>query len=143
MNESMTTEPRVRLGPSTLHLLGRHQMASVVATALDFGTMTVLVELGVLSPAFATLAGAMFGAVVNFLLGRRIFRATSRSATPQAFRYAMVSTASAAFNATGVYVLHQHLGAQYLLARVCVSVVVSILWNFPLQRHFVFGASKT
>ncbi|WP_394847745.1 GtrA family protein [Pendulispora brunnea] len=118
-------------------------MASVVATALDFGTMTVLVELGVLSPAIATLVGALFGAIVNFLLGRRIFRATSRSAAPQAARYAVVSAASAAFNSLGVYVLHHALGVQYLLARVCVSIVVSILWNFPLQRHFVFGAPKT
>ncbi|WP_394822568.1 GtrA family protein [Pendulispora albinea] len=142
MNRTM--EARTRPGPSTLHLLGRHQMASIVATAIDFGTMTVLVELGVLSPAIATLVGAAFGAVVNFLLGRRIFRATGGSAAPQAVRYALVSSASAGFNSLGVFVLHHQAGLQYLLARVAVSILVSILWNFPLHRHFVFrdrGAS--
>jgi len=135
---------RARAVPSTWHLLGRHQMASIVATGLDFGTMTVLVELGVLSPEIATLAGASFGAVVNFLLGRRIFRATGGSAAPQAARYAVVSAASAGFNSLGVYLLHHHVGVQYLLARVVVSILVSLLWNFPLHRHFVFrdrGAS--
>jgi len=113
-------------------------MASVVATGLDFGTMTVLVELGVLGPALATLVGASFGAVVNFLLGRRIFRATGASAAPQALRYAVVSAASAAFNSLGVYVLHHRADVQYLVARVAVAILVSIFWNFPLHRRFVF-----
>lgn len=113
-------------------------MASVVTTGIDFGTMTALVQLHLLPPALATLAGACLGAVVNFLMGRQVFRAGRSSAGPQAVRYAMVSAASAGFNALGVYALHDRAHVQYQLARAFVAVVVSLLWNFPLQRSFVF-----
>ena len=41
-------------------------------------------------------------------------------------------------NALGEWLVHDRLGVQYLLSRALVAVVVSLAWNFPLQRHFVF-----
>jgi len=86
-----------------------------------------------------TALGASAGGVTNFLLGRRwIFRAHESAAGPQALRYALVSAASAGWNALGEWLVHDRLGVQYLLARALVAFVVSLAWNFPLQRHFVF-----
>ncbi len=119
--------------------LGRHQVASLISTAVDFGTMVLMVELLHRSAVLGTITGATCGALTNFQLGRHwTFQADQGHVAPQAFRYALVSAASAALNALGEYGLHDRLGVQYFAARAVVAVAVSLLWNFPLQRHFVF-----
>lgn len=125
---------------SALRLLGRHQIASLVATAADFCAMIALVELARCSPVLAAALGATVGAVVNFVINRRwVFRAESGELARQARRYALVSLASAAWNALGEHLLVSAVGLHYLLARVLVSAAVSLGWNFPMQRHWVFA----
>lgn len=120
-------------------LLGRHQAASFAATAADFGAMVSLVELAGLSPVVAAAAGALVGAGLNFYLNRRwVFRVEHEPAAGQALRYALVSAASAGWNALGEHLLFRVLGLHYVIARVLVSVTVGLGWNFPLQRGWVF-----
>jgi putative flippase GtrA len=119
----------------------RHQTGSLVATVVDYSVMIALVSLGGAPPAVGTAAGAASGGAVNFLLGRRwIFRATGHKTAPQAVRYIIVSLGSLLLNTAGVYALAELLRVQYVAARVMVSVAVSLLWNYPLQRTFVFRA---
>ena len=107
---------------------------------VDFSTMTILVELGHLPPVAATVLGAAAGGVTNFVLGRRwIFRAHEHHVGPQALRYAMVSAASAGLNAVGEQIVYGFLGLQYIVARAVVAIVVSLVWNYPMQRSFVFA----
>lgn len=122
----------------------RHQAGSMVATAADYSVMIALVSLAGAPPALGTAAGAACGGVVNFLLGRRwIFRATQNRSAPQAFRYALVSVGSLLLNTAGVQALTGPLHVHYVAVRVVVSLAVSLLWNFPMQRSFVFGTSRT
>lgn len=124
-------------------MLGRHQIASIISTAVDFGTMILAVELLGRSAVVATLAGALCGAITNFQLGRHwTFEARHEGAATQAVRYAIISGASAGLNALGEYGAHNVLGLNYLAARGIVAVAVSLLWNFPMQRYFVFRDSK-
>ena len=79
------------------------------------------------------------GAVTYFLLGRAwIFRRQSGHWAAQAARYALVSAASAGLNTLGEHLVHDVARLQYLLARGLVALVVSLVWNFPMQRRFVF-----
>src|ERR1700722_1196213 len=96
MRSARSGDPR---GTGTWRTLGRHQLGSAVATALDFATMIVLVERFGVSPMAGTAVGASIGAVTSFLLGRVwIFRRHAGHWAFQAARYAMVSAASAALN---------------------------------------------
>ncbi len=125
-------------------VLGRHQIASIISTAVDFATMILAVELLGRSAVGATFFGATCGAITNFQLGRHwIFEARHEGAAPQAARYAIVSGASAGLNALGEYGAHDVLGLNYLAARALVAVAVSLLWNFPMQRYFVFRQSQS
>jgi putative flippase GtrA len=123
-----------------LRSLGKHQTAALIATVVDFAVMIALVEGHVLSAAPATALGASSGAVTNFVLGRRWIFPDSASARMrgQAFRYAIVSAASLGLNTVGVFLLTRPSGAPYIVARVATAVAVSLLWNFPLHRRFVF-----
>jgi putative flippase GtrA len=121
---------------ATWRTLLRHQLGALGATALDYALMILAVERLGLTPPAATAIGAMAGAVANFLLGRTwIFHAGRGVWAAQAARYALVSGASAGWNALGVLLLHD---VPYVWARVAVSIAVSVLWNFPAQRRFVF-----
>ena len=125
---------------STWSLLLKHQASSLVATVVDFGTMIAMHELVHLSPAWSTVVGASCGAASNFTLGRHwTFRATADRAYAQAWKYAIVSATSLALNALGEHLLAERLHVQYVVARLGVAVAVSVLWNFPLQRAFVFA----
>lgn len=124
---------------ATLRTIGRHQAGAIVATVVDFGAMVLLVETHLLSPVVATACGASLGAATNFAVGRTwIFRAQQGTLGAQAARYAVVSAASAALNAIGEYLVHGVGHLQYVAARALVAVAVSLLWNFPMQRRFVF-----
>lgn len=122
--------------------LVRHQVASLIATSVDFSLMILLVEVARVAPSAAALAGAGTGAVVNFALNRRHTFPGAREGTPsgQAVRYALVSSASAVLNAAGEHVGTRWLGLPYVLTRVAVSLIVGLGWNYPLHRGFVFAA---
>ena len=122
-------------------LLTRHLVASFLATAVDFSLMMLLVELAGLAAPLATLAGAGLGAITNFSLGRTwVYRAAgARPPAEQAMRYAAVSAASAGLNALGEHLILAWAGAHYAVARVVVSLAVSIFWGYPMQRYMVFA----
>ena len=125
-------------------LLGRHQLGALVTTAVDFTAMIAMVQLAHARPVVGTVVGAATGAVTNYTLGRYwIFdrRDTlTGHAHFQALRYAIVSASSLGWNAAGVWLLAEHAGLQYVLARIVVAACVSLLWNFPMHRRFVFQA---
>jgi hypothetical protein len=41
-----------------------------------------------------------------------------------------------------VHAFAGHVHVSYVALRVAVSLAMSVLWNFPMQRTFVFGANK-
>jgi putative flippase GtrA len=87
----------------------------------------------------AVACGAVAGAVSNFYLNRHwSFKATHVDAHQQALKYALVSTGSLCLNTGGVYMVTEHLHVHYAISVVIVSLLVGFLFNFPLQRGFVF-----
>jgi putative flippase GtrA len=123
--------------------LYRHQLGAVAATAVDYTVMIAFVSGLGAAAALGTAVGAASGGVVNFTLGRRwIFRRADADAGPQARRYAMVSLGSLLLNTFGVHALSGVLQYPYVAARLAVSFAVSLLWNFPMQRRFVFGGTS-
>jgi putative flippase GtrA len=124
--------------------IAKHQAGALASTTVDFGVMIAVVQGVGLSPVTGTVAGAALGAGFNFTLGRRwIFRtgdpARMRS---QVLRYGIVSVASLLLNALGEFVVHDRLRVQYVAARLVVAVLVSVAWNYPLHRAWVFAPSR-
>jgi phosphatidylglycerophosphate synthase/putative flippase GtrA len=125
--------------PSLLVSLRRSQIASLSATVVDFASLIFLVEFGRVWYVAATAAGALFGAIVNFMLGRHwTFMANHEAVRGQAIRYAGVAAISLALNSVGVYLLTEYLGIHYAMSKVITAFLVGLLFNFPLHRRFVF-----
>jgi putative flippase GtrA len=129
--------------PSGWRQLARHHLASIVATAADYLVMVLGVEVARLGAVTATAFGASAGAIVNFIMGRRLtYMTADLPATHQVWRYGLVSLASLALNTGGEYFFHVVLSIEYLLARLITSVIVSNAWNYPMQRYFVFARPR-
>ena len=123
----------------TWRTLARHQLGAALAALVDFGAMVFAVRGAGWTPVEGTALGASLGGVANFTLGRAwIFRRREGALPSQAVRYAAVSAASAGWNTLGEHLVHDAALVPYVSARLLVSVAVSLLWNFPVQRWFVF-----
>jgi phosphatidylglycerophosphate synthase/putative flippase GtrA len=117
----------------------RAWVASVVATIVDYGAFTLLVEGAAVYTGTSRALGALLGAITNFTLNKLWTFKTQR--TPfwvEAPRYTAISLTSLLLNTGGVVLLTEGLRWNPLLAAALVGVVVSLCWNLPLHRHFVF-----
>jgi putative flippase GtrA len=122
---------------------GRHHISSLIATGVDFLAMIGSVELLRLSPVTGTVIGAAIGGVTNFLLGRHFtFRSEAENVSGQALRYGLVSAASLGLNALGEHLFISFIPSRYVLGRILVATTVNNLWNYPMQRFFVFAERK-
>jgi putative flippase GtrA len=141
--DAASSVPRAGVGArrttSAIKLLGKHQLASIVATVVDYSVMIAMVSVLGLTAVEGTVIGASTGAITNFTMGRHFtFRATRGNARSQLVRYLLVSAASLGWNALGEHLLANLLGIQYILARLITGTLVGFIWNFPMQRYFVF-----
>lgn len=117
------------------------QLASVAATAADFGLLFLLTEVFHVWYVPAVALGAAAGAVTNFFMNRHwSFGAAHINLGRQAWRYAVVSVGSLALNTGGTYLVTESAGLHYGISVVVVSIAVGFVFNFPLQKYFVFAS---
>lgn len=129
----------------------RSSLSSQIASWLDMGTSITLVAIG-LSKWIATPIGAVVGGIVNCCINYKFtFRATDCSIKAVAVKYIMIWLGSVAFNTVGTSLLADALDNWHILeaigfknvgsfaaARAIVSLVVSLAWNFVMQKYFVY-----
>lgn len=130
-------------------------VSSQIASWVDMGLSLVLfsvVNLTVYDGFFAKAIGAATGGVINCSINYKwTFRPEDCSKRNVAVKYAMVWLGSLLLNSFGTALLTgvlnnlpilEELGTtedlNFLVAQLFVSLVVSIFWNFLLQRYFVF-----
>lgn len=134
----------------------RSSLSSQLASWIDLGSSIAMVALGI-SMWIATPVGAIIGGIVNCLINYKFtFRANKAcSLRSVAVKYALIWLGSLTFNTVGTslltYVLDQWkllemLGftnvGSYAAARLIVSLVVSLAWNYLMQKNFVYRPSR-
>jgi putative flippase GtrA len=120
--------------------LGRSVMTSIFTTALDFGTMMGLVELFHVDYVIATFFGTIVGFLANFAINRHwAFEAHDGSIGWQFVRVLPVQAGSTGLQTVGVWIFDRFIGLRYWVAKIVVSALVYLLWNYPMNRFFVFG----
>ena len=138
MRALRSRKPRAE-GPSWVISLRRAQVASLIASAVDFAVLIASVEWIGLWYVVATAVGATSGAVTNYLLGRHwSFEARHESMSSQSLRYAAVSLGSLLLNSAGVWTITEGLGLPYPVSKGLIAILVGVGFNFPLHRRFVF-----
>jgi putative flippase GtrA len=115
-------------------------MASLVASGSDLLMTVFLVQWCKADVVAAAVAGTVTGGVINFLMGRHwVFQADDERAVRQLFKYLLVWTGNLLLNTGGVYLLASLAGLHYAASKIVTSLMVAFLYNYPLQKKFVFS----
>lgn len=118
----------------------RNTITSVFTTALDFCVLVGLVELFHVDYRVATFLGTVVGATSNFLINRTwSFRVHDQAAHWQLVRFLPVQAGSSGLQTAGVWALTELTPLRYWTTKIVVSTAVYLLWNYPMNRWFVFN----
>ena len=133
-----------------LYTFLRAQLSAQFATLTDFTlTYTCFQWLGI-HYLLATTIGTSIGGLINCLINYKWAFATKDCQFKWVFfKYILVWIGSFVLNVGGVYLLvellqdYTHLwekasGFSLIIAKVIVSALVSVGWNYVLHRYFVF-----
>lgn len=119
------------------------ETSAAVASAVDFAVTLILAELLGVWYGYATFIGALSGGVVNCSVNYRwVFTAQPMGKVQIAMRYLLVWVGSILLNTLFTYLVTEFVGISYIIAKVVVAVMVAILWNYKMQRSYVFASSK-
>jgi len=117
----------------------RSALTSLFTTALDFGTLTGLVELAGVNYVLATWLGTVVGSLSNFTINRLwAFDARDRPPAGQFGRFLLVQAAASLLHTGGVWFFTDLVGLPYQASKLIISVLVYLGWNYPMNRWFVF-----
>jgi putative flippase GtrA len=113
--------------------------AGLIATAVDLGTLALLVSVMHVGARVASVPALLAGGVANFVGNRHFaFRASAGSFARQALGYTVVEVVALALNgALYDIVLRTAPGTvhAYWAVRLVTSHVVFLFWSYPLWRR--------
>ena len=120
------------------------QVASFSATLIDFSITYALTSFAELSYVFSSATGVICGGIINFLLGRYwVFNASNGKKLNQVFKYILVWAFSMLLNLSGTIFFTEIMGMYYMVSKLLTGILVGILFNYNLQRVFVFNIKHT
>ena len=122
-----------------MNLFIKANSASLASSFCDYLVAILLKELMLLTPFLASIIGTMAGGVVNFFINRQwVFRSYNTSIYFQSKRYFVIWSGNLILNAVGLYLLIHVGGLYYIPAKLITSVLVATMYNYPLQKKYVF-----
>jgi len=111
-----------------------------IGTAGHYLTLIALVELLGVTPAYATTAGFVVGALINYILNYRFTFRSSKRHSEALSKFLLVAAVGAVLN----YAIMQggltYTSLHYLLIQVVATGVV-LLWNFIVNKFWTFRES--
>ena len=118
---------------------GKAQVSAFLGGLFDFLVYTVGLQiLGFTAYASNILSGSL-GAVVNFTINRYwTFDKRDASVGKQLSRFILVVAGSIFLKSAGIFFLVSYLSANPYYAKVIVEIVVSLGFNFLMQKYWVF-----
>ncbi len=119
------------------------QLSAFIGGMVDYGVMILLTELGLFHYSFSIVVSGFIGAIVNFTINRHwTFKASAESKSKQIPRFAVMVLGSVLLKSIGTTVVTEFYGMDYKISRLLVDAVVSVGFNFMLQRFWVFRIKK-
>jgi len=115
------------------------QAASILATFIDFLVTLILVEVFHCWYVFGNMTGTVAGGITHFLLGRVwVFDARDKKKSMQAAKYVLVWMGYILLHSSLVFLITHFIKTNYIVSKVCVSVLLGIGYNYQLHKKFVF-----
>lgn len=117
------------------------QVTAQIASLVDFSMSAFLYYVCGFWYMFSTFTGAVCGGIVNCAINYQwAFQAQGQNKRHVAFKYFLVWSGSIMLNTLGTYLLTEWWGEDdyFVIAKAAVSLMVGFLWNYQMQRFFVY-----
>jgi putative flippase GtrA len=126
-----------------LYVFGKAQLSAFIGGIVDYLIMIFITEVFGIHYTISIGISGIIGAIVNFSLNRRwSFRSKNidykHSHTNQISRFVIVVLNSIVLKSAGTYLFTTWLSIDYKISRIMTDIIVSLLFNYTLQRHWVF-----
>ncbi len=119
------------------------QLSAFVGGVADYIIMILLTEIAGIFYTWSICISGMLGAVINFSLNRYwAFRSVDEKKRTQLAKFIFVVLGSIALKSSGTYLLTEIFSLDYRISRLCVDAVVSLGFNFTMQKYWVFRQSS-
>jgi len=117
----------------------KFNIVSLIATSVDFIVFVVLTNGMNLYYLSATVIGAICGGITAFALNRNwVFARQEGIINSQILHFFLVWLGSIVLNALGIYLLVEFIIIDEVLSKIITSIIVGILFNFTMNKYYVF-----
>lgn len=139
-NYTTTVSDPVKAWSNALMIFLRAQLSAFTGGICDYALMIGLTEYGHLFYCNSIVISGIFGAVINFSLNRYwAFKQTGVSSSIQLQKFVLVVIGSIILKSSGTFLLTEFLKIDYRVSRLFVDAIISLGFNFTLQKYWVFG----
>ena len=125
-------------GRSVSNKFIRFAGVGVFGTAAHYLVLVLMVESLGARPVFASCAGFLVGALVNYSLNYRFTFQSNRRHRKALPRFYLVATVGFILNAVIMMWLAEKLGLPYILAQITATGLV-LVWGFTANSLWTFG----
>lgn len=118
------------------------QISAFSGGIVDYFTMIACTELLHIHYTISIAIGGCVGAILNFSVNRYwTFNAASKTASPvgiQLLKFVIMVAGSIALKSSGTYLFTNWTNLNYKISRIIVDIIVSLSFNYVLQKYWVF-----
>ena len=119
------------------------QFSALIGGMVDYGIMVFVAEVFHIHYTLGIVIGGIVGALINFTLNKRwtfnsddaVYR---NSLFKQLLKFSVTAINSIVLKSSGTYFLSTFFSIDYKITRIVVDIIVSIFFNFTLQKEWVF-----
>ena len=118
---------------------GKAETSAIVASVVDFSLSFILVQAVGTWYAQASFFGALAGGIINCYVNYQwVFDKQEHRKPYIALKYFVVWSISILLNTSGTWFFTELSGVNFIIIKAIVAITVAILWNYQMQRIFVF-----
>ena len=135
----MKKKPRAKIRDFFLSF-GKAQVSAFLGGLFDFGVYTFSIQILNIPPYLSNIMSGSLGAVLNFTINRYwTFDKTDTPVSQQLAKFVVVVIGSIFLKSTGIFFLVDHLSANAYYSKIIVEILVSLGFNFLMQKYWVFN----
>lgn len=130
----------------SFYIFVKAQTSAFTGGIVDYLIMVMCTEFLHIHYTVSILISGIVGAVVNFSINKYwTFRGGSHHhsvVSGQLLKFCMVVAGSILLKSSGTYLISTGIGIDYKISRLIIDLIVSLGFNYVLQKYWVFRIKK-
>lgn len=114
-----------------------YSMVGICATASQYLTLILLVELGNLHAVYASTIGSIIGSIVSFFMNHHLTFKSAKRHRETLLQFYSVAIVGTSLNALLMFIGVDKFKLHYMVAQVITTGLV-LIWNFSGNRWWTF-----